>query len=161
MSFPCLISTKFIEMSLKGHPGHTLFSMLVWGVNKFCLKRSNFVQKWPNFEIFEKTYSPHLNGHSPHVASGKWVGQCWSICIVPSTCSHRSCYSTNFSYMNLATLQLQHYGWKKENKNDKLGSISSMCLRSAFIRANPKSAKKTVKSSSFLRFWDLGRKSCA
>ena len=75
LSFPCLISTNFIEMSLKGHPGHTLFSMLVWGVNKFCLKRSNFVQKWPNFEIFEKTYSPHLNGHSPHVASGEWVGQ--------------------------------------------------------------------------------------
>ena len=36
------------------------------------------------------------------------------------------------------------------------GSISSMCLRAAFTCADPKSAKKTVKSSSFLRFWDLG-----
>ena len=28
-------------------------------------------------------------------------------------------------------------------------------LRAAFMGADPKSAKKTVKSSSFLHFWDL------
>jgi len=28
-------------------------------------------------------------------------------------------------------------------------------LQAAFTQAGPKSAKKTVKSSSFLRFWDL------
>ena len=28
-------------------------------------------------------------------------------------------------------------------------------LRAAFTHADPKSAKKTVKLSSFLRFWDL------
>ena len=28
-------------------------------------------------------------------------------------------------------------------------------LRAAFTQADPESAKKTVKSSSFLRFWDL------
>ena len=36
-----------------------------------------------------------------------------------------------------------------------LGPISSTCLRSASMLADPKSAKKTVNSSSFLRFWDL------
>ena len=35
------------------------------------------------------------------------------------------------------------------------GSISSMCLSAAFTHADPKSAQKTVKSSSFLHFWDL------
>ena len=37
----------------------------------------------------------------------------------------------------------------------KLGSISPTCLRAAFTHADPKSAKKTVKLSNFLRFWDL------
>ena len=34
-------------------------------------------------------------------------------------------------------------------------SILSMCLGAAFTRPDPKSAKKSVNSSSFLRFWDL------
>ena len=34
-------------------------------------------------------------------------------------------------------------------------TISSTCLRAAFAHADPKSAKKIVKSSSFLCFWDL------
>ena len=33
-------------------------------------------------------------------------------------------------------------------------------LRAAFTHTVPKSAKKTVNSSSFLRFWNLRRKSC-
>ena len=36
-----------------------------------------------------------------------------------------------------------------------LGSISPTCLSAAFTHTDPKRAKKTVKSSSFLRFWDL------
>jgi hypothetical protein len=34
--------------------------------------------KKPIFEVFGKNHSPHLNGYSPHVASGEWVGQRWS-----------------------------------------------------------------------------------
>ena len=36
-----------------------------------------------------------------------------------------------------------------------LGSISPSFYKQLFKHADPKSAKKTVKSSSFLRFWNL------
>ncbi len=34
-------------------------------------------------------------------------------------------------------------------------SISSMCLRESFTRADPKSTKNTVKMSVFFCFWNL------
>jgi hypothetical protein len=33
-------------------------------------------------DVSKQRDSPHLYGNSPHVASGKWVGQRWSISMV-------------------------------------------------------------------------------
>ena len=56
MSFLCIISTKFIEMYLMGHPGPTLFSLLLLSVNinsLFCPKRPNFAQNSKHTDLFQ------------------------------------------------------------------------------------------------------------
>ena len=41
------------------------------------LEISKFAKKYPILKYSEKSHSPHLNGHLPHVASDEWVGQRW------------------------------------------------------------------------------------
>jgi len=65
------------------YPGASPFKLLgcfqVWikwkDPNFLYLQYSVIALFWG---IWKQSHSPHLNGHSPHVACGEWVGQCWS-----------------------------------------------------------------------------------
>ena len=52
----------------------------------------DFVKNNKNICFQKKYHLPHLNSHSPHVASGEWVGQCCfkstslKFCLVHSRC---------------------------------------------------------------------------
>lgn len=48
-----------------------VFHIKVW----IKLENSNFVQNVLFLKYSEFSHSPHLTGHSPHVASSEWVGQ--------------------------------------------------------------------------------------
>ena len=90
-SIPVEIETPTFPSLKQRCPTKFLRSPHLWRINMFIGKIPKNVQCLENilpgpslfrfFELFSresvKSHSPHLSGHSPHVASGEWVGKRW------------------------------------------------------------------------------------